>query len=181
MKIRGRWQEVSCWTQSRKGLFPDPFLIKRTYLYSVPAIDHFARQYGVREATFRFGLQLGGFNRGLGLLAWLRRIGWLKQPDRFARLLLGITRWFRRFGDSGYAIQVQVLGAHADKPVEHTATLYESDSDKLGLLTCITVTLVKSWIEHGVPDAGAITAIGVVNLEALKPELIAHDVKLIRA
>jgi hypothetical protein len=32
-----------------------------------------------------------------------------------------------------------------------------------------------------VPDAGAITAIGVVNLEALKPELIAHNVKLIRA
>jgi saccharopine dehydrogenase-like NADP-dependent oxidoreductase len=181
LKIRGRWQEAPCWTQPGKNLFPEPFLNKRTYLYSVPAVDHFARQFGVRDATFRFGLQLGVFNRGLVLLAWLRRIGWLKQPERYARMFLAFTRWFRRFGGSGYSVQVQVLGAKADNPVEHSATLFEADSDKLGLLTSITVTLVKRWIEHGVPDAGAVSAIGVVDLDALKPELIAHDVKLIRA
>lgn len=181
LKIHGRWQEAPCWTQSKKITFPAPLLTRRTYIYSVPAIDQFARQYSVREATFRFGMELGSFNRGLAILAWLRRVGWLKQPASYARLFFGFARWFRRFGGPAYAVQVQVLGTREDRPVEHSATLYETDSEKLGLLTSIPVTLVKRWIEHGVPDAGAISAIGVVDLDKLKPELIAHDVKLVRA
>ncbi|KPK12271.1 MAG: hypothetical protein AMJ68_02855 [Acidithiobacillales bacterium SG8_45] len=181
MKIYGRWQEAPCWTQSKKISFPAPLLTRRTYLYSVPAIDQFARQYGVREATFRFGLEFSALNRGLVILGWLRRVGWLKRPAKYARLFFAFARWFRRSGGPAYAVQVQVLGTREDRPVEHSATLFETDSENLGLLTSIPVTLVKRWVEHGVPEAGAVSAIGIVDLETLKPELIAHDVKLVRA
>jgi len=181
IKVRGRWQEAPCWSQSRKILGSAPFQRQRAYLYSVPAIDHFARQYGARDVTFRFGLQLSAFNRGLAILAWLRRIGWLKRPVRYTRLLFGFARWFRGSGGPEYAVQVQVLGTKGDKAVEHLATLFDADSEKLGLLNCIVVTLIKRWVEHGVPEFGAVTAIGVVDLDTLKPELIAHNIKLIRA
>ena len=45
----------------------------------------------------------------------------------------------------------------------------------------LDLSLWRPLLGHLHAHFGAITAIGVVNLEALKPELIAHDVKLIRA
>ncbi len=181
MKLSGRWSELFGWSDPVAVQFPAPLGKKRTYLYDVPAVDHFSRQYGVRAATFRLGLQLGFFNRGLGLLGWLRRIGWLKQPHRYTGLLFAISRWFKGSGGPEYALQVKVSGTQGAQSVEHSATLLEPDSEGLGITTSIVVTLVKRWVEYGIPEAGAVTAISVVELDSVKPELIDHNVKLIRA
>jgi saccharopine dehydrogenase-like NADP-dependent oxidoreductase len=179
-KRRGSWREMVCWTEPRKVSFPAPVGRRRVYLYDVPALDQFSRTYGVQTATFCMGLQLGLFNRGLGLLGWLRRIGRLKQPTRYTRLLHALARRFRGMGDASYAIQVQVSGTDDDKEVTHSATLVEAESEGLGIVTSIVITLVKHWIEHGVEDSGAITALGLFSLDDIKPELIEHDVKLVR-
>lgn len=180
-KRRGRWREMSCWTEPRKVDFPAPIGRNRTYLYDVPLLDLFCRAYGVQTATFRLGLQLGLFNRGLGLLGWLRRLGRLKRPTRYSRLLYTLSRRFRKMGNASYAIQVQVLGTSDNQVVTHSATLVEAESEGLGICSSIVITLVKRWIEHGVDQSGAFTPMGLVTLDDLKPELIEHNVKLVRA
>ncbi len=179
-KRRGRWREISCWTESRKIVFPAPIGRRRVYLYDGPALDHFSRTYGAQTATFRMGLQLGLFNRGLGLLRWLRGIGRLKRPARYTRLLHALWRRFRGMGDASYAIQVQVSGTFGGQEVRHCATLVEAEDEGLGISNSILITLVKRWIEDGVEDSGAITALGFVSLDDIKPELIEHNVKLVR-
>ncbi len=180
-KRRGRWTEPFCWTEPRKVSFPAPVGRRRTYLYDVPAPDHFSRAFDVQTATFRMGLQPCLINRGLGFLGWLRRIGWLKRPTRYTGLLYALARRFRRSGNAGYAVQVQVQGTQGDREVNHAVTLVEADSAGMGITTSIVITLIKRWLENGVDDSGAFTAIGLLGLEDLKPELISHDVKLVRA
>ncbi len=180
-KRRGRWTESSCWTEPQNVSFPAPVGRRRAYLYDVPAVEQFSRAYEVQTATFRMGLQPGLVNRALGFLAWLRRIGWLKKPMRYTRLLHALTRRFRRMGNASYAIQVQVLGTKGNQDVNHAATLVEADSNGMGITTSIVITLVKQWLENDVEDAGAFTAMGLVGLDDIKPELIEHNVKLVRA
>jgi len=180
-KRRGRWREMFCWTEPVKVNFPAPIGRYRTYLYDVPVLDHFSRTHAVQTATFRMGLQFGLFNRGLGLLGWLRRIGRLRQPARYTRLLYAFSRRFRKLGDASYAIQVQVLGTNGNQEVEHSATLIEAESEGLGICNSILITLVKDWIENGIEESGAFTAMGFVSLDDIKPELIEHNVKLVRA
>jgi len=180
-KRRGRWTEPYCWSEPRKVVFPSPLGKRRTYIYDVPAPDHFARAYDVQTATFRMGFHSRLFNRGLGLLGWLRRIGLLKQLSRYSGLLRAITQRFRRSGKAGFAIQVQVQGTEGDRVVNHAATLIETDSASMGITTSITVTLIKRWVEDGVSESGAMTAIGLVSLDDIKSGLIENDVKLVRA
>jgi saccharopine dehydrogenase-like NADP-dependent oxidoreductase len=181
MKLGGRWGELPCWTKPVRLRFPGSLGKISTYIYDIPAIDHFSRHYGTREATFRMGLQLAFVNYGLALLGWLRRKGLLKQPARYARPLFLLSKWLKRFGGPDYALQVKVLGTNGAQSVEHSATLFEPDSDGLGVTTSIVVALVSQWLENGVPDSGAVSAIGVVDLESVKSQLIEHNVKLIRA
>lgn len=180
-KYRGRWREKSCWTEPRKISFPPPVGRRRAYLYDVPSLDHFLRAYGVQTATFRMGLQLGLFNRVLGFLGWLHRIGRLKRPARYTGLLHMLSRRFRKWGDASYAIQVRVLGTHGNREVSHSVTLVEAESEGLGIVTSLVITLVKRWMENGVSEFGAVTAVGYVGLDDIRPELIHHDVKLVRA
>lgn len=180
-KRRGRWTELCCWTEPQNVSFPDPVGRRRTYLYDVPAVDQFSRAYEVQTATFRMGLHPVWVNRSLGFLGWLRRIGWLKKPTRFTRLLHALTRRLSRMGSAGYAIQVQVLGTKGNQEVNHAATLVEADSVGMGITTSIVITLVKQWLENDVEDAGAFTAMGLVGLDDIKPQLIEHNVKLVRA
>ena len=181
VKIRSRWREVFCWTGSQRVQFPAPLNQKRVYLYSIPAADQFARQYGIREATFRFGLQSGFLNGGLAFLGWLRRIGMIKAPARFARPLFAAARRIGRSGGSTYVVQVEVTGSQADTPVEHAAALLDAESDGLSLQTAMIVNIATRWIEQGTVDSGATSAIGMTSLEQLKPDLIERHVKLIRS
>lgn len=180
-KRRGRWTESSCWTEPQNVGFPAPVGRRLAYLYDVPVVEQFSRVYEVQTASFRMGLQPGWVNRGLGFLGWLRRIGWLKKPTRYTRLLHALIRRFRRMGNASYAIQVQVLGTKGIQEVKHAVTLVEADSDGMGITTSIVITLLKQWLENDVQDAGAFTAIGRVDLDDIKPELIEHNVKLVRA
>ncbi|MFV1998395.1 MAG: saccharopine dehydrogenase family protein [Acidiferrobacterales bacterium] len=180
-KRRGRWTEPVCWTEPKKVSFPAPVGRRRTYLYDVPAPDHFSRAFDVQTATFRMGLQPGWLNRALGLLGWLRRIGLLKRPMRYTGLLHVLARRFRQRGDAGYAIQVQVQGTQGSREVSHAVTLVEADSAGMGITTSIVITLIKRWIETGVEDSGAFTTIGLVNFEDVKSELINNHVKMVRA
>jgi saccharopine dehydrogenase-like NADP-dependent oxidoreductase len=180
-KIRGRWVEPYCWSEVRKVNFPPPLGKRRTYIYDVPAPDHFSRAYDAQSASFRMGFQSQLFNRGLGFLGWLRRIGLLKQLSRYSGLLRAITQRFRRTGAAGFAIQVQVEGTQGEREVSHAATLVETNSASMGITTSIVVTLIKRWAENGVTDTGAVTAIGLVSLDDIKSGLIENDVKLVRA
>lgn len=180
-KRRGRWTEPYCWTDPRKVDFPPPLGRRRAYLYDVPALDHFSRAYDVQTATFRMGFHSRLLNRGLGFLGWLRRIGLLKQLSRYSGLLRAITQRFRRTGKAGFAIQVQVGGTEGEREVNHAATLVETDSASMGITTSIVVTLIKHWIDDEIVDSGAVTAIGLVGLDEIKPGLIENDVKLVRA
>ena len=65
--------------------------------------------------------------------------------------------------------------------MEHAAALLDAESDGLTLQTAMVTNIAAGWIEHGVTDSGAISAIGLLSLERLKPNLIVHHVKLIRA
>lgn len=181
MKLGGRWRELPCWTKPVRVHFPGSLGTVTTYIYDIPAIDHFSRHYGTREVTFRMGLQLAIINYGLALLGWLRRQGLLKQPARYTRPFFVLSQWLKRFGSPEYALQVKVLGTNGAQSVEHSATLFEPDSEGLGVTTSIVVALVSQWLENGTPDSGAVSAISVVDLESVKSQLIEHDVKLIRA
>jgi saccharopine dehydrogenase-like NADP-dependent oxidoreductase len=181
VKRRGRWRQLECWTEPHVIQFPDPVGRRRTYLYDVPNADEFARRYNARSANFSLGLQLAVFNIGLRFFGWLRRRNRIRKPERWVKPLFHTGRLFKRFGDSYSAVQVFVKGIEKGDLVTHTIALVEPQGEDFGIATSVALTLIRGWVENGVTGTGARSAIGMLDLDAVRPHLIEHGVFMVRA
>lgn len=181
VKRRGRWCQLACWMEPQRVRFPDPVGYRRTYLYEVPCANEFARRYNTRSANFSMGLGLAVLNTGMRFFGWLRRHNRIRKPERWAGPLYHAGRLFRRFGDGYSAVQVYVKGVENGDLVTHMIALVEPQGQDFGIATSVGLTLVRDWIENGVSGFGARGAVGMLDLDAVKPYLIEHGVFLVRA
>lgn len=180
LKENGRWRYAYGWSESEKVAFPEPIGKRRVYLCDVPDLDLFPARYGAHTVSFRAGLELNIFNRGLALLGRMRRWGWIKNLSGWAPGLVAASHLFDGLGGVAGGMRVLVRGRKDGEEIEHTAFLIARDANGPAIPCSPAVALIRKWIEHGVPDAGAMPCVGLLTWNEIKAELLAHDITLVR-
>jgi saccharopine dehydrogenase-like NADP-dependent oxidoreductase len=182
IKERGRWNEVFAGSRPQSFDFPPPVGRRRGYLSDSPELDLFPRHFGATTVTARVGLE-GFYNGLLMLLGGLRRRGWLTadDPPRWLEWLLRLRRP-RGDGDAAGGVRVEVRGrAEGNAALGHVVYLVARDGSTPAIAAAPVVALVKKWAEHGVPESGARPAVGLVDWDDIRRELLGHDIVMVRA
>ena len=180
LKENGRWRYGFGWSEAEKVAFPDPVGKRRVYLCDVPDLDIFPLRYGAQTVTFRAGLELNLFNYGLAFLGRMRRWGWIKNLPGWAPGLIAASHLFRGFGGVAGGMRVLVRGRKNGEEIEHTAFLIARDANGPAIPCSPSVALIRKWVEHGVPDSGAMSCVGLLSWDEIKAELIGYDIVLVR-
>jgi NAD(P)-dependent dehydrogenase (short-subunit alcohol dehydrogenase family) len=180
LKENGRWRYAYGWSESEKVVFPKPVGTRRVYLSDVPDLDLFPTRYGAQTVSFRAGLELKFFNRGLFLLARMRRWGWIKNLSGWAPGLIAAGRLFRGFGSATGGMRVLVRGRRNDEELEYTVFLVARDGNGLAISCSPALALIRRWVDRGVPDFGAVPCVGLLSWDEIKAEMLDHDIVLVR-
>jgi len=180
MKENGRWRNTYGWSQSEKVAFPNPIGRRRVYLCEVPELDIFPSRYGAQTVSFRAGMELRLFNHGLYVMAWLRRLGWLKSLTGLTRSLSISSRLFRGLGTAHGGMRVHVRGRKNGNELQHTIFLISRGTNGLVISCSPALALIRKWVERGVSTSGAVPCVGQLSWDEIKTEMVNHDIVLVR-
>ncbi len=181
IKKRGRWQEEHWWTRPEMVRFPPPVGRRRGWLCDLPDLELMVRQFDVGTVTARAGFAPGLLSFVIALLAAQRRAGSVRHLSPMtARLVRLAARLSRAHGEAG-AIRVAVRGLsrrHIEE--EHVVYLVARAGTGPAIAAAPILALVRKWVEHGVPETGALPCVGMLSLDDIRPELADHNIVLIR-
>jgi saccharopine dehydrogenase-like NADP-dependent oxidoreductase len=179
LKDDGQWRDTFGWSEPERITLPEPLGRRRFYLAETAGLELLPAHYGARSACCRLSLSRGLFNRGLAFLGRLRRAGALRDPAKFA----GVLRFLARGPGHGSFVHggvgVFVRGTRAGKGVERRMHLVARDDNALAIAACPAAALVKKWAREGAGQAGAQACLGLLGLDEVKAELLAHDFVLV--
>jgi len=167
----GRWQAQPGWADPQQVTFKrlQPRL---GALCDIPDLELFPARYaGLRAMTFRAALEVGLAQRGLALLAALRRIGLLRRPQALARLLNASARLLDPFGSrlGGMVVRAQGLGPNGAS-ARHSWHI-AADHDHGPEIPCMAAILLARRLARGeIFEPGARPCMGLVRLEEFAPE-----------
>lgn len=178
IKENGRWRHAYGWSEPEKVVFPQPVGERRVYLCDVPDLDIFPARYDAQTVSFRAGLELNLFNHGLAILGRARRWGWIKNLTGWAPGLIAASHLFRGFGGVAGGMRVLVRGRKNGEEIQRSAFLIARDANGPAIPCSPSVALIRKWVEHGVPDTGAVPCVGQLTWDEIKAELVNYDIVL---
>ncbi len=145
----GQWQTGLGWAH------PHPVHFQRlqprlSSLCDIPDLELFPAHYQLRQRmAFGAALELGLAQRAFAVLAWLRRVGWLKHPQALASLLNSGAKLLDPLGSSlgGMVVRVQGLNAHG----AHVARAWHiaADHDHGPEIPCMASILLARRLARG--------------------------------
>lgn len=145
-------------------------------LCDIPDLQLFPAHYvGVNKVIFRAALEIGFSQRGFSFLAACVKRGWVKKPERLAKLLLTVAAWMDVFGSAlgGMVVRVTGMDAHGQNTVSewHIA----ADDDHGPEIPCMAaIILAKRLARHAdnhdqTLAAGATTSMNLCKLDEFEP------------
>ncbi|WP_188797626.1 saccharopine dehydrogenase NADP-binding domain-containing protein [Dyella nitratireducens] len=161
----GRWQAGYGWLSTRRSWFMSG--PRWVGLCDVPDLALFPERYhGVQQVMFRAGLELRRLHFGVWLLAWLVRLGVLKNLARHARRLRRISEWFLHAGsdEGGMVVMLRGLDANA-KPLTLRWSLHAAAGDGPYIPAMPAVVLARKKADCLLKDRGAMPCMGLFNLD----------------
>jgi saccharopine dehydrogenase-like NADP-dependent oxidoreductase len=180
VKQGGRWREQHWWEQPLTVRFPDPIGRRRGYLCDLPELELFTKHFEARTVTTRAGFAPGMLNRILSGLASMRRNGKANGLSRTATALVRVAARMTSAHANTAAVRVAVQGLRRGVEEEHVVCLVGRDGAGPAIAAAPILALLHKWLDHGVRDDGAVTCVGLLKFEDLKPSLVGHDVVLVR-
>lgn len=183
MRVRheGRWRATYAWSEPRNVVFPAPVGRRRAYLSDVPDLELFPRRYEARTVTFRVGLPSHWSNYAIAGLGRLWRRRYLADGERRRVKLLAACDGLQGLVEKAVSIQVHVHGRRDGAHIAHAAALVARTNSEAVIASSPAVALIKRWVRDGVADSGAVPCLGLLGLEAIKAELLDHEIVLVRS
>jgi len=167
----GRWQARRGWAK------PEPVHFKRLAprrgaLCDIPDLELFPARYRVQQRVmFRAALEVDLAQRTFAVLAGLRAAGWLRRPERLARLLTRSAPMLDALGSALGGMVVRVRGADGAGRAAHRAWHIAADNDHGPEIPCMAAILLARRLARGNgPAHGAHTATGLLPLADFAPE-----------
>ncbi len=167
----GQWQTHMGWAAPKRVEF-QRLRPRLGALCDIPDLELFPARYKVRERMeFRAAVEVGLAQRAFAVLAWLRKVGLLKNPAALASILNASAKLFDPFGSALGGMVVRVAGLDANgKPVKR-AWHIAADNDHGPEIPCMAAILLARRLASGEPMAnGAYPCMGLHRLADFAPE-----------
>jgi hypothetical protein len=161
----GKWQAGHGWLSTRRVRFVSG--ARWVGLCDVPDLALFPQRYaGIRRVTFRAGLELRRLHFGTWLLAWLVRLGLLKNLARHAHRLRRISEWFIHAGtdEGGMVVVLQGFDASA-KPIGVQWSLHAAAGDGPHVPAMPAVVLARKKADGSLKVSGAMPCMDLFDLK----------------
>ncbi|WPG37712.1 saccharopine dehydrogenase NADP-binding domain-containing protein [Variovorax sp. EBFNA2] len=167
----GRWTKQPGWAHPAKVQFAR-MKPRRGALCDIPDLELFPARYaGVQSVMFRAALEVGLTQHAFAFLAFLRRLGLLRAPQKLAPLLHATGGVFDAFGTALGGMVVRVEGIDAQGAVARRAWHIAADDNHGPEIPCMAAILLARRLAHG--DAlpvGAHACAGLLTLPEFDPE-----------
>ncbi len=171
----GAWRVRSGWSDC--GVIDVPGLGRRRFaLAETPDLDLIPARYAPRDsALFMAGLELWPMQRGMEMIAALRRSGVLRQPRRWAKALLFAGNLLSPFGTDRGGMIVEVFGRDGeDRPVYARWSMLAKDGKGPYTPTFAALALARRFIAGETPPVGAGACVALLRLRDFAPEFERH-------
>lgn len=167
----GRWQAQSGWAAPAERRFAR-LRPRLAALCDIPDLELLPAHYpGVRGVMFRAALELGATQRGMALLAALRRAGWLRKPERLAGLLLRAADWLNPLGSALGGMVVALTGQDAEGRPAARSWHIAADDDHGPEIPCMAAILLARRLARGEAfEPGARPCLSQLRLHEFEPE-----------
>lgn len=172
---QGRWMAQQCW------MHPVPVALvdlpaRLGSLCDVPDLELLPARFAVRQrVVFRAALEIKFTQWCFAVLAWLRREGLVKKPERLAWLLNLAAGILNPWGSDAGGMAVSVAGVNAKgahQQVEWHITARHNGPE----IPCMAAILLAQRLAMGEPmPVGAYTSAGLLTLAEFEPEFARWD------
>ncbi len=181
MRVReaGHWRYTFAWSEPARVDFPQPVGRRRAYLCDVADLALFPQRYGAKTVTFRAGFARPLLNYAMAAAGRFARRHANKQGSNAgeANGLNGLQDMLQ----STTGIQVVVRGHSQGREVAHTVSLISRDRSAVAISCSPALALLKTWVRLGIAEAGARACVDLLDLDAIKQELMGNDIVLVRS
>lgn len=173
---RGVWTRRFGWLDARRVQYSG--LVRRVAVCDVPDLELFPGRYaGVETVTFRAGPELLHEHIALKCMAWMTRLGLVRDWARYATAFDRLGRRSRRFGSDVGCMQVNVSGfAHDGSRIERRWDLIARSNHGPEIPCIPAIALAKKLIEDRIETRGAMPCLGLIGIEDFAQEALGFDI-----
>ncbi|RZI97463.1 MAG: saccharopine dehydrogenase [Variovorax sp.] len=167
----GRWTAQPGWANPVEVQFAR-MQPRRGALCDIPDLELFPARYaGVQSVMFRAALEVGITQRAFAVLAFLRRKGLLRSPEKLAPLLHATGGVFDAFGSALGGMVVRIEGTDAQGAAARCAWHIAADDNHGPEIPCMAAILLARRMARGDgPPIGAHASAGLLSLSEFTPE-----------
>ena len=167
----GRWVERLGWARPTTVAFAR-MKPRRGALCDIPDLELFPARYaGVQSVMFRAALEVGFTQHAFAFLAFLRRAGLLRAPQKLAPLFHATGGMFDAFGTALGGMVVRVDGVDARGTAARRAWHIAADDNHGPEIPCMAAILLARRIARGEAlPLGARACTGLLALSEFAPE-----------
>jgi len=174
----GRWQDVFGWMDSQVNDFGG-FVGKRHLAnVDVPDLELFQNRYGVTQrVSFQAGLELPLLHLTMVGMAYLSKIGLVKNWLPLAKTMISVSNVFLPLGSDKGAMEVVICGKDNDGIVKKiTWRLYAPKGNGPYIPTLSMIILVRKLLGNSKINSGAKPCIGLLKLSDFTTYFDALDI-----
>lgn len=170
----GQWQQRYGWMSPRVWQFGKPMGKRPLANVNIPDIELFPARYSsVRTVKFQAGLELPLLHYGMVSMAWLAKIGLIKNWSIAAKSLLSLSDCFKCFGTDIGGMQVRLTGNnHQGELIKKYWTLSAKDNIGPYIPTLSAIIVAKKLINGTLTTRGAMPCLGLYSLAEFDAEAL---------
>jgi hypothetical protein len=168
------------WLGSWEEAYPAPVGRRRLSPCDVPDLTLLPQRYpGPPAVRFGAGLELRLLHRGMNLMAWVARHGWVRDWSRHARALARAADAFKALGSDAGAMHVRVTGRTADGETRTRQwTLVATAGDGPFVPTLAAAALVRQLRTGDLTLIGAQPCVGLLPLSDFRRECTGLQIEM---
>jgi saccharopine dehydrogenase-like NADP-dependent oxidoreductase len=175
----GRWQDVYGWMDSKINDFGG--LVGKRHLANVdvPDLELFPSRYGVtQQVSFQAGLELPLLHKTMVGMAYLSKIGFIKNWAPLSKVIVSTSNVFLPFGSDKGAMEALIKGKGSDGKVKEVKwTLYAPKGNGPYIPTLSTIILARKLLSNdSKSETGAKPCIGLFELSDFSAYFEALDI-----
>lgn len=171
---KGRWVNRYGWMSPRRLCFGGVVGKRWVANIDIPDLELFPEHYSpVASVKFQAGLELPFLHFGMVLMAFLAKIGLVKDWSEYTGPIFRSSEFFKRLGTDNGGMQINISGLNENKISKRIKwTLYAENGVGPYIPTVSAIILAKKLIAGSIKTRGATSCLGLYTLAEFDQEAV---------
>lgn len=163
----GAWAKVYGWMSPRDMLFDQTIGKRPLANVDIPDLELLPLAYpSVRNVSFQAGLEIPLLHYGMYLMAWLARLGLVRDWSRWTTPIVRASEYFIRWGTDTGGMQINLSGLdHQQQPLHIKWVLGATDGIGPYIPTLSALILARKLITGELSTRGAMPCMNLYTME----------------